>query len=401
MPKYKYKAMSDKGERLEGTYEAKDKDGVMEMISLNNYYPLLVEEMQTGVNIELSLLEKIKTKDISIFCRQFYTMLDAGATISNCLQVLGEQMTNKKFKRALLKANDGLRKGATLSEAMKEQKNIFPDLLLSMIAAGELSGNLDTIMLRMSSHYEKENKINNKIKSAMIYPIVLGIVAVAVVVILLVFIMPIFVGMFTSSGVELPMSTKIMLGLSAGLKNNFIIIIIMVLAIIFGSKYFLKSDTGQIFSNSLKLKIPILKGLNQKIIVSRFTRTLSTVLASGITLVDGLDIVSEVVGNIIVKKKVIEAKEQVMKGNGLSESIKETNLFPPMLISMISIGEESGSLDEILNKTADFYDDELDAQITSFTSLLEPLMIIIMGILIGFMVISIMQPMFSMYNTIT
>jgi type IV pilus assembly protein PilC len=169
----------------------------------------------------------------------------------------------------------------------------------------------------------------------------------------------------------------------------------------FGYRFFLKSETGEIFSNTLKLKTPILKGLTEKIVVSRFTRTLSTVLASGINLVDGLNIVSEVVGNLVVKNQIIKARDQVTKGHGLAESIKETNLFPPMLISMISIGEESGSLDEILNKTADFYDEELDAQITAFTALLEPLMIVVMGILIGGMVISIMQPMFSMYNTIS
>jgi len=400
MPNYKYKAMNEKGERLEGTYEAKSKDGVMEMISLNNYYPLLVEEVPEGIKVDFSFLEKVKTKDISIFCRQFYTMLNAGATINNCLEVLSEQMSSKKLREALRKVHDEVRKGATLSEAMEAQKKIFPDLLISMVAAGEVTGNLDTIMLRMCNHFEKENKINHKISGAMIYPAVIGTVAVLAGVVILTTVMPIFVTMFASSGVVLPTSTKIMLAMSAGLTQNFGLILLILALAIFGIRFFLKSETGILLSHKLRLKLPILKGLNEKIIISRFTRTLSTVLFSGVSLIEGLTIVSEVVGNRIVQTKLIKARDEVIKGNGLAESIKQTKLFPPMLISMITIGEESGSLDDILSKTADFYDEELEAQIQTFTSLLEPLMIVIMGLLIGVMMLGIVQPMFSMYSTV-
>ncbi|MGH4052615.1 MAG: type II secretion system F family protein [Clostridium sp.] len=400
MPNYKYKAMNEKGERLEGTYEAKSKDGVMEMISLNNYYPLLVEEVPEGIKVDFSFLEKVKTKDISIFCRQFYTMLNAGATINNCLEVLSEQMASKKLREALGKVHDEVRKGATLSEAMGMQKKIFPDLLISMVAAGEVTGNLDTIMLRMCNHFEKENKINHKISGAMIYPAVIATVAVLAGVVILTTVMPIFVTMFASSGVVLPTSTKIMLAMSAGLTHNFALILLILALVIFGIRFFLKSEGGILLSHKLRLKLPILKGLNEKIIISRFTRTLSTVLFSGVSLVEGLNIVSEVVGNRIVQSKLIKARDDVIKGNGLAESIKQTKLFPPMLISMITIGEESGSLDDILSKTADFYDEELEAQIQTFTSLLEPLMIVIMGLLIGVMMLGIVQPMFSMYSTV-
>jgi len=400
MPNYKYKAMNEKGERLEGTYEAKSKDGVMEMISLNNYYPLLVEEVPEGIKVDFSFLEKVKTKDISIFCRQFYTMLNAGATINNCLEVLSQQMASKKLREALSKVHDEVRKGATLSEAMGAQKKIFPDLLISMVAAGEVTGNLDTIMLRMCNHFEKENKINHKISGAMIYPAVIGVVAVLAGVVILTTVMPIFVTMFASSGVVLPTSTKIMLAMSAGLTQNFVSILLILAIVIFGIRFFLKSEGGILLSHKLRLKLPILKGLNEKIIISRFTRTLSTVLFSGVSLIEGLTIVSEVVGNRIVQTKLIKARDEVIKGNGLADSIKQTKLFPPMLISMITIGEESGSLDDILSKTADFYDEELEAQIQTFTSLLEPLMIVIMGLLIGVMMLGIVQPMFSMYSTV-
>jgi type IV pilus assembly protein PilC len=392
--------MNQKGERIEGTYEAVSKDAVLDMISTNNYYPLKIEEVIEGTKIDFSSFSKVNTKDIAIFCRQFYTMLDAGLSINNTLHILAEQLTNKKLRAALGKVEEEVRKGSTLSEAMKEQNNIFPELLVSMIETGEISGNLDKIMLRMSNHFEKENKINNKVKSAMIYPIILGIIAIAVVTIILVFVMPVFVGMFTSSGVELPTSTKILLGISNGLKNHFLAIFIVASLAVFFLRYYFKSDNGILFANKLKLTLPILKGLNQKIIVSRFTRTLSTVLVSGIPLVQGLQVVSGVIGNKLVEDAIIKARDKVIRGEGLADPIKETNLFPPMLASMIRIGEESGSLDEILNKTADFYDEELDAAIVTFTSLLEPAMLVIMGVIVAFLIISIIQPMFGMYDTI-
>jgi type IV pilus assembly protein PilC len=400
MPKFKYKAMNQKGERIEGTYEAASKDAVLDMISTNNYYPLKIEEIIEGTKLDFSSFAKVNTKDIAVFCRQFYTMVDAGLSINNTLHILAEQLTNKKLRAALGKVEEEVRKGSTLSEAMKEQKYIFPELLVSMIETGEISGNLDKIMLRMSNHFEKENKINNKVKSAMIYPIVLGIIAIVVVTVILVFVMPVFVGMFTSSGVELPMSTKILLGISNGIKNHFLAILVVVSLAVFFMRYYFKSDNGIVFANKLKLTLPILKGLNQKIVVSRFTRTLSTVLVSGIPLVQGLQVVSGVIGNKLVEDAIIKAREKVIRGEGLADPIKETNLFPPMLASMIRIGEESGSLDEILNKTADFYDEELDAAIVTFTSLLEPAMLVIMGVIVAFLIISIIQPMFGMYDTI-
>jgi type IV pilus assembly protein PilC len=392
--------MNEKGERIEGTYEAVSRDAVMDMISTNNYYPLKIEEINEGTKIDFSTLKKVNTKDIAIFCRQFYTMLDAGLSINGALHILAEQLTNKKLRGALAKVEEEVRKGSTLSEAMKEQKNIFPELLVSMVETGEVSGNLDSIMLRMSNHYEKENKINNKLKSAMIYPTALAIVAISVVAIILIFVMPVFVEMFTSSGVVLPVSTRILLSLSNGLRNNWLIIIIVLAIMIFSIRYFFKTDNGIFFTNKMKLSFPIIKGLNEKIIVSRFTRTLSTMLASGIPLVQGLQVVSAVIGNKIVEDALTKAREKVMRGEGLAEPVKETGLFPPMLSSMIKIGEESGSLDEILNKTADFYDEELDAAITTFTSMLEPMMIVVMGVVAGFLILSIIQPMFGMYNTV-
>lgn len=400
MPNFKYKAMNKKGERLEGTYNAISRDEVIEMISSNNYYPLMVEEIREGTKIELRLFERVTTKDIAIFCRQFYTMLDAGVSINSAVHILAEQLTNRKLKDALGDMEDQVRKGQTLSESMRKHNKIFPDLLISMIETGEVSGNLDSVLLRMSTHYEKENKINNKVKSAMIYPAVLSVVAIVVVTILLTFVMPTFIDMFTESGVELPLSTKILLGMSGGLQKHGLLILLAVVTIVILFRYYLKTDSGKLFSSRLKLKIPVIKKLNQKIIVSRFTRTLSTLLSSGVTLVQALEVVSDVVGNKVAEEALSRIREAVIKGEGLSTPISEDKLFPSMLASMVKIGEESGSLDDILNKTADFYDEELEVTVQTTTALLEPLLIVIMGVVMGFIIISIMLPMFNMYGSI-
>ncbi|WP_426349776.1 type II secretion system F family protein [Alloiococcus sp. CFN-8] len=399
MPNFKYKAISASGERIENTYIAGSREEVIEMISRNSYYPLSVEEQQEGLKLNLDRYKKVTGKDISIFCRQFYTMLDAGASINNSIHILAEQHPNKRLREALAMVEEEIQKGETLSDAMRNRKGIFPDLLISLIETGEVSGTLDSILERMSGHYEKEVKINNKLKNAMIYPSALMIVSITIVAALLIFVMPIFVTMFESSGVELPFLTRMLLALSNGLRSNFLVISLVLAAVIFGIRYYLKTDEGILFLDRAKLKVPIVRGLNEKTIASRFTRTLSTVIASGISVMQGLQIVSQVVGNKVAEEKLMKAREALIRGEGLYEPLKNTKLFPPMLYSMIKIGEESGALDEILNKTADFYDEELDAEIANFTAALEPIMIVFMGVIIGIMIISIITPMFAMYNT--
>ncbi|MEL5899090.1 type II secretion system F family protein [Clostridium sporogenes] len=399
MANFKYRMMNSSGEKLEGVYAAASRQEVIEMIKSNNNYPLKIEEIIENKDMEIQVFNKVKTKDIAVFCRQFYTMLNSGATITTCLNVLGQQITNKRLKNSILLVDENVRKGLTLSEALKKEE-VFPELLISMVESGEVSGNLDTIMKRMSEHYEKENKLNNKVRGAMIYPIILAILSITIVVGILTFVMPTFVSMFDDNGIELPLPTRMLLATSNFLRTKWYLIILIILAIIYSLKYYFKTETGEITLNRLKLKLPLFKGMNEKIIVSRFTRTLSTVLASGISLIQGLQVVSKVVGNKVIENKILEVRELVIKGGGLSQALKRVGFFPPMLCSMVSIGEESGSLDDILNKTADFYDDELETAIQQFTSMLEPIMILIMGVIIGFMIISIILPVFDMYNQI-
>ncbi|MCT4595185.1 MAG: type II secretion system F family protein [Anaeromicrobium sp.] len=401
MPTYKYKAISKTGEKIEGTYTAKAKEEVLSLIRQNQNMPISVEEVSEGSKeISLNFLTKIKTKDIAIFCRQFYAMLNAGVTIINCLDILRLQTENKKFRKVIGEVHDEVQKGLTFSESMRKHRSTFPDLLINMVQAGEVSGTLDIIMDRMAVHYEKENKINNKVKGAMMYPLILSIVSILVVVFLLTFVMPTFVGMFTGSGVELPLPTRILLAISGGITKYWYILVVFLIVTFYGLKKYIDTDRGQFLIDHIKFRIPIVKGTTQKIVTSRFTRTLSTLLSSGIPLIQALDIVSRVVGNVIVEKGVLNAKEEVKKGIDLATPIKNIGVFPPMVDSMIRIGEESGALDDILDKTANFYDEEVETAIQKMTTLLEPIMIVIMAVVIGAIVIAMVMPMFDMMNTI-
>ncbi len=398
---FKYKAINSEGQRIEGSQSADSENQIREMLLSNQYYPLSIEKENSKSKKSFSFNSKVKLKDIAVFCRQFYVMLDSGLSIGKALNILIEQCEKPKLREALIGVNGDLKRGETLASSMRKRKDVFPNLLTSMIDAGERSGNLDIILKRMAEYYEKETKIRGKIKSAMIYPIVLGVVAIIAITFILTFVMPTFVQMFEENNVDLPMSTKMVLETSKVLgKYGIIIFLILVTAIILLGKY-LKSEEGQYKLSSINLKIPVIKKLTQKIIVSRFTRTMGIVSSSGMSLVTSIEIVASVVGNKIAEKELLKVKEKVLKGEGLGDSIINIKIFTPMLASMVKIGEEAGSLDSILDKTADFYDDELEREIKTATALIEPSMIVLMGIIIGFLLISILTPMFKMYNSIS
>ncbi|WP_138202772.1 type II secretion system F family protein [Haloimpatiens lingqiaonensis] len=401
MPTYKYKVMNSEGKKLEGSFKGANRNEVLAMIQDNNYYPISIEEIsEISEKDVFENFKKVSTRDLYIFCRQFHTMINAGANIATCINTLKMQSSNVLMRKALNQVYEDIQKGITLSEALKKKEDIFPELLINMVETGEASGKLDLIMERMAAHYERENKINNKIKNAMIYPIILCVLSIGIVTFLVTFIMPIFIDMFQGSGVPLPLPTRISLAISSGIRKNWYIIIAVIAMIVFIVKTYSKSENGKLFFHNLKLKNFLTKDMNTKIITARFTRTLSTLLYSGIPLIQSIEITAKVLGNKVVENRMEEVKNRVVKGENLSDSLKEVKLFPPMLMSMIKIGEESGALDDILDKTANFYDEELDAALKRMTAMMEPLMILIMGVIIGFIVISMMMPMFDVFNTI-
>lgn len=399
MADYKYKAINSLGEIIEGSHTANSKEDIYKVIASNGYKPLKVEEVVGSKDISFGR-RKINTKDLSIFCRQLATMLEAGVSLTYSVGVLAEQIPNKKLKEILPKVNEDIRKGEELSVAMGKFSDDFPKLLISMIEVGENSGTLDSIMNRMAIYYENQTKMNGKIKNAMIYPAVLSVVTVAIVTFILVYLMPMFVEMFQSSEVELPMLTRILLEASDFLKDYLVVVIIFVVAAVVTIRYYLTKTKDGIYKHSMfKLKNSLFRDLERKTVVSRFARGIATVLGAGLSMNKSLDVVSGVLDNKYAETRLESIKEQVLMGQALSEAMAKESIFPAMLSSMIKIGEESGDLDGILNKTADFYDGELERAIANFTAVLEPVMIVIMGVIVGFLIISILTPMFTMYNT--
>jgi type IV pilus assembly protein PilC len=400
MKKYRYRAKAQDGKKIESEYEANSKEEVVGMITSNGYYPLKIEEISSRPFAEISFNQKVSTKDLSIFCRQMYTMLDAGVTITNSLNMLANQVINKKLKAIVGEIEEDVKKGEMLSQSMAKYPNEFPKLLVSMVQSGEATGNIDAIMLRMAVHFEKENRMNNKVKAAMIYPLVLCFVTVVAVAFIMTFVMPTFVSLFEGQGAPLPTITKVVIGISKFLRAYYLYIGIFIILLVVAFNYYKKTDKGIEAISKMKIKMPLLASLNKKIITARFTRTMSTLLSSGISLIDALPIVSEIIGNRVAEEELARVRERIVRGEGLSAPINESVVFPELLSSMIKIGEESGSLDDILNKTADFYDEEVDQAITAATAMIEPALIIVMGLIIGSIVISIMLPMFDMYSLI-
>lgn len=398
--RYKYKSISFNGRETEGLYVGDNEYSLINMLREKEELVIYIErDVQSKAQIEI-LKQKVKKKDLSLFCRQFYTMISAGLGIVPCLEILISQTKNKTFKNAIADTYEDVQKGLTLSESMKKHNSVFPTILVSMIEAGEVSGNLDTIMLRMAEHFEKENKIENKVKSSMVYPAVLGISTVAVVIFMLIFVMPTFIGMFEGSGTALPKPTRILINLSNSLQTYWYIYLAVASALVIMVSIYKKSKGGTRFFDSLKLKLPIVKDTITMLATSRFTRTLSTLMSSGIPLIQSMEVVSRVVNNTIMEEKLLTSIESIRKGVTLSRIVKDSKIFPPLVDSMIRVGEESGSLDDILYKTADFYDEEAEASIQRLTALIEPVMIIVMALVIGLIVIAMYLPMLSITGSI-
>lgn len=399
MPIYKYTVINKQGKKKTSTYKANSEKEIASMLREQNNIILKIEKTKNERSISFS--RKITPKDFAVFCRQFQAMLNAGVPIINCLDIIIQQTTNKRFKEIISDIYESLQKGFTLSESLGKHDKVFPTIFISMIEAGEVSGNIDVIMDRLAVHFEKEYKINNKIKSAMTYPAVIAVVATAVVIFLLTSVMPTFLGMFQSSGIELPTITKALLNISNFIKNRWYFIIIAIIAVIISYRILLKNKNNRIIRDKIKLKIPVIKNISLKVATSRFTRTLSTLLSSGVPLISSLEIVSKVTGNEYIESILIDSKEEVKKGINLSSPLNKFNVFQPMVISMIKIGEDSGSLDEILGVTASFYDEEVDVAVNKLTTIMEPIMLVIMAIVVGFIVVGMLLPMFDMFNIVT
>lgn len=396
---FDYKALDANGQYIDGSYEADDRDALMVMFRENGLMPVKIDEaIDNSITIK-GRKKKVGTKELAIFARQFATMLEAGIGMVRCLDILQAQTANRTLAEACGEMSQSVQKGNLLSKAMENYPKIFPPLMVQLVVSGESSGNLDVIMGRIATTYEKDSKTENKIKGAMTYPMVLGVVLVLVILIMVMFVLPQFIGMLTQGGGEIPMSTKILLAMTNFTQEYWYIVLGVLVGLVVGANVYFSTPAGKFTKDNLLIRIPYVGTQIKMIITSRFTRTLATLLSSGIQMLESLRIVSRVVNNVAVEERLLQAMEDVRKGATLSKALYDVDIFPPMMISMVKVGEESGDIDSVLNKTADFYDEEVDSAIQRLVGILEPAMIVVMGAVVGFFVMAIMSSMYAMYDT--
>lgn len=398
---YNYKAKTNTGETITGSLEANDINMVIALIKEKDCYPLSIEEKDAkGKEVSIKINKKVKAKELAIMCRQFQTMLSAGVSLIGCLDLLKKQTENVTLKDALMKTYEDVQKGKTMSESMKAYSKVFPVLLVSMIEAGEVSGTLEVVLERLAVQFEKDNKIRSKVTTAMTYPAVIGCIALVMVVFMIAFIVPKFVGMVNSVGGKMPTPTRILLFVSGLFTNPLFLLgaVVIIPSTIFLFKKYKATESGKFVIDSLIYKMPMAGKNVQKILASRFTRTLSTLLSSGVPLIQALEVVDKVVNNQIVSRGIVKVKEDIKRGSNLAAPLERLGIFPVMVTQMISIGEEAGSLDSIMEKVADFYDEEVDSSISKLVAMMEPLLMMLLAVVVGFIVIAMIMPVFSMYQ---
>ena len=363
--------------------------------------PISVEEKVMGSKeIVLFQSKKIKLKDISLFCKQMSVMLESGIPLNNAVDILEQQATSKNLKSSLKIVSKSLKEGSQLSKAMLDQEGMFPDLLIRMVQAGEKTGKLDEVLEKMSEHYNKELKTSRQIRGAMIYPAVLAFLAVGAVLALLYVVIPSFSGIFEQSGMDMPLPTRIVLAASNFVRSYWYILFGVTGILVFLFLRYRSTEAGRYQLDRLKLWLPVIKGPMQKIVTARFASTLAILTSAGIPLVEAIESAAATTNNAVVIEKMKIANEGLQKGERLTGMITATGLFPPMMLSMVKIGEESGSLESMLVKTSDYYEEELETAIKQLLSLLEPAMIIVMGVIIGGIVASVMLPMFELAHAV-
>lgn len=400
MPIYTYLAKNLKGDTLDGEFEAQSVEELEQMLRAKGYF--LVESRTKGKEFEVAGLGgKINAKDIAVFCRQFAVIISSGITILEAIGILRDQSSKKRMKEVLDTIYGDLQKGRVLSEAITPYDDLFPEFMQNMIRVGEASGSLDSILEQMAGYYENDYKIRRKIKSALTYPIILAVLTVGVVALMMIAVIPMFSGMLSDMGGELPGITKLLINVSNFMTSNLLIIIVVLVGSIGGFTYYIKTENGRLWFDRLKLKVPVISSTVLKTITARFARSMSILLKSGIPIVRAMDIMTELLGNRAVEQKFIDAADDIQEGKGIAGPMKNLEIFPPLLIHMIVVGESTGELDDMLGRTAGFFDDEVEEAIEKAVALIEPAMIVIMAAIIGVIILAIMLPMLSLMENIS
>lgn len=391
MPTYSWEGKNRTGRVVKGTMEAKSIDAVYSQLNSQLITPIKVVETK-----EKKSKGGIPTKDKVVFTRQFSTMIDAGLPLVQSLEILASQQPNKVFKDVLYQIKSDVEQGSTLSEALKKHPKVFDDLYVSLVAAGEMGGMLDQILNRLASYMEKSEKLVKRVKGAMTYPAVVIGIAIVVVAVILIFVIPVFQKMFADFGGELPAPTQFVINLSNALKKYGIFMAMGIFALFTMIKKYYGTPGGRLKIDALLLKAPVISDLIRKSAVARFTRTLGTMISSGVQILDGLEIVSKTAGNKVIENAIMEARISISQGKTIAEPIGQSGVFPPMVVQMIAVGEATGAMDNMLNKIADFYEEEVDAAVDALTAMIEPLLMVFLGTALGGLIISMYLPIFKL-----
>ncbi len=397
MPVYFYVAETKKGRKLKGELEAADERIALSQLRRRNLIVKKVKLKPKDIFENVAFMQpKVTNKDIVIFTRQFSTMIDAGLPLVQGLTILAGQSENKTFRNILKEVTKDVEGGSTLAEALKKHPKVFDDLFVNLVAAGEVGGILDTIMRRLADYIEKSVALKKRIKGALTYPAVVVAIAILVISVILIFVIPVFESMFADFGAALPAPTQLVVNMSRFLKGNILWVILGLGAFVFVFKKYRDSEGGRKTTDSIALKLPIFGDLLKKTAIARFSRTLGTMIQSGVPILDSLEIVAKTSGNVILEEIIFEVRASIAEGQTIADPLSETDIFPGMVVQMISVGEATGALDTMLGKIADFYDDEVDAAVEALTSMLEPLLMLFLGGSIGGLVIAMYLPIFQM-----
>jgi type IV pilus assembly protein PilC len=401
MPVFLWEGQVRKGEKKKGEIEAANEAALRGILRRQGLTSITVKQKPKDLSEYLPFLkQKVKQKEVVIFARIFATMINAGLPLIQCLELLAQQEQNKTFAQIITAIKEDIEGGSTLSDALRKYPNIFDDLFVNLVAAGESGGILDVILQRLSNYMEKAMKLKSKVKGAMTYPASVLVISIAVVALLLVKVIPVFQKMFEGFGGELPGPTQFLISLSQYAQKYFVVAIIALAIVVYAFRRYYKTEKGTLLIDGLILKSPVFGPLLKKVAVARFTRTMATMMTSGVPILEGLAIVSKTAGNKIVENALIRVRKSISEGKTIAEPLLETGIFPPMVVQMIAVGEATGALDAMLSKIADFYDDEVDAAVDAMTALLEPFMMVFLGGVVGGMIIAMYLPIFKMASVV-
>jgi len=401
MPRFVWEGKTRGGSTMTGELEAPNEAFVVAQLRRQQIVPVKIKAKARDLAIKLpGFRTKVSRKELAIFTRQFATMIDAGLPLVQCLDILGMQQENEAFKKIILRVKEDVEAGSTFADALKKHPKAFDDLFVNLVAAGEVGGILDTILSRLAAYIEKAMKLAKQVKGAMVYPSTIVAVALVVTLVLLLYVIPIFGKMFDDFGQDLPGPTVFVLALSVYTRKYFLVLVAAVVAVVLGIRWYYGQETGRRRIDGILLRAPIFGSLIQRIAVARFSRTLGTMVASGVPILESMDIVARSAGNKVIEEAILKARQSISEGKTIAEPLAESKVFPAMVTQMVAVGEATGALDTMLNKIADFYDDEVDAAVGALTALLEPMLMVFLGVVIGGLVVAMYLPIFKLAGVV-